>query len=131
MTELVLDISNKKLVEKFTKFLLGKLNISPKSIEIASTEMKDCHGICVDITEDNYLILVDETDRNITEIFVTIAHEMVHVKQYMKENLGWFLENRSYIPYETRWWEKEAFEKSVEYVKAFAKKVKENAHNLS
>lgn len=125
MTDLIVDMKNKDLVETFVEFILDDLNVSPKSIEIASTEMKDCHGICIDISEDNYLILVDETNRNITEIFVTIAHEMVHVKQYVKENLGWFLENRSYIPYETRWWEVEAFEKSVTYVKQFARKVSE------
>lgn len=127
MTDLIVDMKNKDLVETFVKFILDDLNVSPKSIEIASTEMKDCHGICIDISEDNYLILVDETNRNITEIFVTIAHEMVHVKQYVKENLGWFLENRSYIPYETRWWEIEAFEKSVTYVKQFARKVSEKS----
>jgi len=46
---------------------------------------------------------------------------MIHVKQYMKENLGWFVDNRSYIPYLERWWEKEAFSGAVPLVEKFIK----------
>ena len=128
MTELVLDISNQNLVRRFVEYLLKDFDVNPKYIEIASTKLKGSHGMCIDLTEDEYLILVDETDRNIGDIFVTIAHEMVHVKQFVKENLGWFIDNRSDIPYYQRWWEKEAFEKSVSYVEKFAKGLK-NVHD--
>lgn len=129
MTEVDIDISNEKLVKQFLFFLMRELAIAPKKVGVVSCDLGEegCVGMCLDSVEgeNTYLILVDETDRNITQVFVTIAHEMVHVKQYMNENLGWFLDNRTDIPYHTRWWEIEAFEKSVELVKQFTRKVSE------
>jgi hypothetical protein len=116
------------LAEQFIMFLMNELAIAPSKIGVVSSDLSEskCVGMCLDSVEgDNtFLILVDEKDRNLTDTFVTIAHEMVHVKQYMNENLGWFLDNRSDIPYYSRWWEIEAFEKSVEYVKKFAEIIK-------
>lgn len=109
-----------------------ELSIEPLKIGVASCDLSEsmCTGMCLESVDGdgNFLIFVDEKDRNLTKVFVTIAHEMVHVKQYMNENLGWLLDNRSDIPYESRWWEIEAFEKSVEYVKKFAEIIK-NVHD--
>jgi len=127
VTELSITMNaDNSLVEKFLSFLMKELSVNPKVIGVASSDLSNegCVGMCLDSDEDNFLILVDESGRNLTEVFVTIAHEMVHVKQYMNENLGWFLDNRSDIPYYSRWWEQEAFKKSVEYVKKFAKEIK-------
>ena len=114
--------SNGCLVSDFVNFVCRELTINPEKITLASWEVGNkIHGMCIDESESEFIILVNETERNLTEVFVTIAHEMIHVKQYMKENLGWFLDNRSYIPYHQRWWEKEAFENAVPLVEKFAK----------
>jgi hypothetical protein len=76
--------------------------------------------LCIDESEDEFIILVKEQSRDLQDMFITIAHEMIHVKQHMKENLGWFLDNYGDIPYRERWWEKEAFDKSVPLVVKFA-----------
>lgn len=110
------------LVENFVTFLCSKLGITPAKLTIATYELADgIQGVCIDESESEFIILVNETERSITEIFVTIAHEMIHVKQHMKENLGWFLDNRSDIPYMERWWEVEAFSNSGPLIEDFVK----------
>jgi hypothetical protein len=109
------------LVEQFVNFICKELSINPLKLTIASYDEDDnLNGLCMDESDNEFIILVKETDRNIGEIFTTIAHEMIHVKQYMKENLGWFLDNRKDIPYMDRWWEKEAFKDAVPLVEKFA-----------
>lgn len=118
-------VKNTSLVEKFVEFLCSELKIYPTKICISSYEEdNDILGMCIDESPNEYIVLVKEKDRNIGEVFTTIAHEMIHVKQYMRENLGWFLDNRSHIPYHDRWWEKEAFTQSVPLVEKFAKGLK-------
>lgn len=115
-------VSHPNLVEKFAKFLCEELSIQPKRITIAAYEIdEDTLGMCIDESEDEFIILVKEANRDIGQVFNTIAHEMIHVKQYMKENLGWFLNNRSDIPYRERWWEVEAYSGSIPLVEKFAK----------
>jgi hypothetical protein len=82
--------------------------------------------MCFDESEGNFTILVKETERNIGEVFTTIAHEMIHVKQYMTQELGRLLDEQSEVPYDQRWWEKEAFEKAVPLVEKFSKKITSN-----
>ena len=115
------DLQCSAPVEKFISFLCSELNINPTRITIGSFCNDGSLGLCIDETETDFIILVKEQERDIGEIFTTIAHEMIHVKQYMQENLGWFLDNRSYIPYSERWWEEEAFAMSVPLVEKFAK----------
>jgi hypothetical protein len=118
-------IAHPNLVEKFTNFLCSELDITPTRITIAPYEDEaEILGLCLDESETEFILLIKENDRDIGEIFTTIAHEMIHVKQYMKENLGWFLDNRSNIPYLERWWEKEAFGNAVPLVEKFTKTLK-------
>lgn len=125
MTIIDTVISNPKLVENFAVFLCRELDIMPLKVTIAPYELDDgILGLCLDESDDEFIVFVKEQDRNIGQIFTTIAHEMVHVKQYMKENLGWFLDNRKDIPYLDRWWEKEAFSMAVPLVENFAKSFK-------
>jgi hypothetical protein len=125
MTIIDTAISNPKLVENFAVFLCRELDIMPLKVTIAPYELDDgILGLCLDESDDEFIVFVKEQDRNIGQIFTTIAHEMVHVKQYMKENLGWFLNNRKDIPYLDRWWEVEAYSESVPLVEKFAKTLK-------
>ena len=119
------NIKNPNLVEKFVLFLCEELQIRPSTILLASYEVEDSNlGLCIDETESDFIILVKEENRDLGDVYITIAHEMVHVKQYMKENLSWFLHNRSDIPYMERWWEKEAFSMAIPLVEKFAKGLK-------
>ena len=122
MTLIRTAINYAPLVERFAKFLCVELEVYPKAITIASYEPDDnTLGLCLDESDDEFIILVKDTGRDIGQVFVTIAHEMVHVKQYMKENLGWFLDNHNDIPYMERWWEKEAFSSAGPLVEKFTK----------
>lgn len=124
-TEIFVNLPWKSLVEDFVRFACVELAIKPKSIILADYDIvDDTLGLCIDETPEDFIILVHTKDRNLGQVFVTLAHEMVHVKQYMNENLGWFMDNRSHIPYMERWWEREAFETSVPLVEKFAKGLK-------
>jgi Zn-dependent peptidase ImmA (M78 family) len=110
------------LVERFLRFLCDELDVRPRRVTVFPYENNDnISGMCIDESDDEFIILVKEENRRVEDIFVTIAHEMIHVKQHMKENLGWFLDNHSHVPHHDRWWEKEAFSNAVPLVKKFAK----------
>jgi hypothetical protein len=126
-TFITVELSYPDLVKQFCRFICEEFNIFPHQITIAPYEVDDqIYGLCIDESENEFLILVKQNNRKIEEIFLTIAHEMVHVKQYLKENLSWFLENRSYIPYEERWWEKEAFSSSIRLLEKFVNILKKS-----
>jgi hypothetical protein len=126
VTSIKTELKHAELVEKFTRFLCHELDVFPHQITIAAYEVDDStYGLCIDESENEFLILVKQEGRDIGQVFTTIAHEMIHVKQYVKENLAWFLHNRNHIPYMERWWEKEAFSFAVPLVEKFAKTLKE------
>ena len=79
--------------------------------------------MCVDISSHEFTILVKTKGRTITQYFNTIAHEMIHIKQFMKENLGYFLDNYSDVPYMERWWEIEAHKESFPLVVKFTEAI--------
>jgi hypothetical protein len=109
----------------FVNLCCTELDIKPDSIEVVGTAyLADMAGaarrtgLCIDLDEKNYMVIAAIKDRTLTEIYTTIAHEIVHIKQYMKEDLGKLLDSEKPI-YEDRWWEKEAREKSLVFVKKF------------
>lgn len=110
-----------RLVNEFVKFLCKELCILPRSITIVGYDLDQDFGLCFDDNDGEYTILVKESDRNMGQVFTTIAHEMIHVKQYMTQELGRLLDEQQDTPYEQRWWEKEAFENAVPLVEKFAK----------
>lgn len=113
------------LAKRFVEFICAELSIEPKRVTVAECKLVNgIVGVCLDDDEGEFTILIDKSDRDVVEVFTTIAHEMIHVKQYMNENLGWFLDNRMDIPYLERWWEKEAFGNSIPLVEKFAEVIK-------
>ena len=110
-----------RLVNPFVKFLCDELHVSPREIIIVSEDIEDGLGLCLDIEPDKFLILVKESGRRVDQVLTTIAHEMIHVKQYMTQELGRLLDEQQDVPYEQRWWEREAYEKAVPLVEKFAK----------
>jgi hypothetical protein len=125
MTIINAEIGNPKLVEKFTDFLCHELDIRPLKVTIASYEPDDgTLGLCIDESEDEFILLVKEKGRDIGCVFNTIAHEMIHVKQFLKENLNHWIHTCWETPYHERWWEVEAYSESVPLVEKFAKTLK-------
>jgi hypothetical protein len=112
-----------RLVNEFVKFLCDELVIMPSHVSIIGYDLEENYGVCFDDDDGVFTILVKEKDRDISQVFTTIAHEMIHVKQYMTQELGRLLDEQSHVPYEQRWWELEAFEKSVPLVEKFAKNI--------
>ena len=51
---------------------------------------------------------------------------MIHVKQYMTQDLGRLLDENADMPYEERWWEAEAFDNAVSLVEKFSKTININ-----
>lgn len=121
-----LDHSYDRLVNDFVKFLCSELCILPRHITIIGYDLEVNYGMCFDESEGNFTILVKETGRDIGQIFTTIAHEMIHVKQYMTQELGRLLDEQRDVPYEQRWWEQEAYENAVPLVEKFSKKITSN-----
>ena len=115
-------ISNSAVVKSFVRFLCNELKIKPKRIIVAELEDLESNtiGLCIDESEDEFIILVKENTRTLSDILITIAHEMIHVKQYILQDLGWFLDTQYNIPYQERWWEKEAFSGAVPLVEKYA-----------
>lgn len=122
MTQIEVTLMNSNKVDTFVRFICEELRIQPKTITVIPYECDDgVSGLCYDETEEDYIIFVRESGRDIGQIFTTIAHEMVHVKQYIKENLNDAIHNYSHIPYMERWWEQEAYGKSYSLVEKFVK----------
>ena len=111
---------DESLTTKFVNFCCEELQISPNYIEVVGDDWEgDNTGLCVDLDEKDFLVVVSTKDRNLTQIYTTIAHELIHVKQHMKDGLGSLLDAKNKPPYTQRWWEKEAREKSSDFVKKF------------
>ena len=121
--EMIIKVSNldEKLTVDFSRFCCNELNIKPKTLYINGYNdiAEELKGYCIDVKKDVFIVAVSVKDRNITEIYTTIAHEMVHVKQYMKQDLTRFLAGQDEVGYHTSWYEREAREKSTELVKKF------------
>ena len=80
-------------------------------IEINIKNMKGFEGTCVDYDEREYFIDVNRK-QSLEDLCVTICHEMVHVKQYIRNQLRCEdINYKTYEEYINLPWEKEAYEK--------------------
>jgi hypothetical protein len=110
------------------KFFCDFLDIPVPNLHIFTVEDMRCNGAMYSNSIDDFLIAIHLedvsgfSDRNITEVFLTLAHEMVHVKQVIRDDLT--KEFDTSIPYAERWWEKEAFELESVMMLAFVDEVK-------
>ncbi|MDB9980591.1 hypothetical protein OAD61_00615 [bacterium] len=119
-----LDIT---LTENFIEFCCNQLGVYPDLIAVEGWDEPfrgGSLGLCYEVDfKQEYLIMVAKKGRNITEIYTTIAHEMIHVKQFMKENLSKIVIEKHKPIYSERWWEIEAEEKSTDIVKKYVDKL--------
>lgn len=127
MTVIKVETSYPKFLEQFAQFLCVELDIKPAKITIVPYEMDDgTLGLCLDESEDEFLVFVKEKGRDIGGMCTTIAHEMIHVKQFLKDNLNHWIHTCWDTPYHKRWWEVEAYTDSIPLVEKFAKTLKKD-----
>ena len=99
----VLKNNRQAAIYDLTLYVCRLLDISPSVIEIDDLSVEGVNGMCIDLSQDEFLILLRDYDR----MMHTLVHELVHAKQYMKQDLGKHLDARS-EEYDTAWWEVEA-----------------------
>ena len=104
---------NKNFVSLAIDFLCDALGIPVPNLHIFTDQTIEPCGVCYRADEKDFMIVLKERDQG--HMMLTLAHELVHVKQYLKDGLSdkW----DSSIPYMERWWEQEAYEKEVELTK--------------
>ena len=111
------------LTTNFINFCCDDLGVYPDLITVEGWDepFKDgALGLCYEVdAKEDYLIMVSKQDRNITEIYNTIAHEMIHVKQFMTQNLSKNLCQEHKPVYKERWYEVEADQNSFDMVKKY------------
>ena len=104
---------NSSFVKNVVHFFCNILKISVPNIQIFTDQTIRPDGACYRNSDDDFMIVLKERDHG--QMMITLAHELVHVKQYLKDGLSkqW----DASIPYMERWWEQEAYEKEVELTK--------------
>lgn len=120
MAEVIIEGNlNKKFVSDVIKFFCDALGIKVPNLHVFTDETIEINGACYCNSKDDFMIVLKERDQG--HMMVTLAHELVHVKQYILDNL---LERwDSSIPYMERWWEQEAFQKSEDLTKSLIEAV--------
>jgi|TARA_B110000977_G_C11045477_1_gene480369 hypothetical protein len=111
------------LTTNFVNFCCDDLGVFPDFITVEGWDEpfnNGALGLCYEVdAKEDYLIMVSKEGRNVTQIYNTIAHEMIHVKQFMVQNLSKNLCQEHKPLYRDRWWEKEAKENSFDMVKRY------------
>jgi len=124
---MIIDIAvNEKydaLLDDFVYYICKHYGILPRKISIETADLVGNRGMCFDDDDGEFTILVKPND-DMGQIFATVAHEMIHVKQYMTQSLGKLLDESTKLPYDSRWWEDEAFDGAVPLVESFARNLK-------
>ena len=106
-------ILNEAFVQEVVIFFCDALGVSVPNLHIFTDQTITPCGACYRNSDNDFMIVLKERDEG--QMMVTLAHEMVHVKQYLLDGLSeqW----DASIPYMERWWEQEAYQKEAELTK--------------
>jgi hypothetical protein len=78
VTSIKTELKHAELVEKFTRFLCHELDVFPHQITIAAYEVDDStYGLCIDESENEFLILVKQDGRDIGQVFINDAIDLI------------------------------------------------------
>ena len=115
---------DKTLMRTAIAFYMKYLNISKKDISvllIVGDDVMEETGRCYPSTDNSqFMITIKEEKRNLSEVYLTLAHEMVHIKQFLYQDLQGYRKSRSKdIAYRELWYEKEAYALEGEMLIAF------------
>jgi len=124
----ILGLKEDLILQCLSKFsnMLG-IELPNLSIFVDETDQIKVNGACYQNSPDDYMIVL-KVQENEGRMIQTLAHEMVHVKQYLKNDLASHFTHD--IPYMERWWEIEAFEKEEELMLALLQDVKDGKINV-
>jgi len=114
-------IFDQVFIEKVVNLFCTHLGIKCPTLLIYIDETIQANGICYQNNETEFMILLKD-GRTKSEMLVTLAHELVHVKQYLKDNLAGQWDTS--IPYNDRWWEQEAYVKESDLIKILLDAIK-------
>jgi len=125
----------RQLVEEIANFVHAKLMPRQHNIEVNVelvrnlNEKEGAFGWCTDEGDKEYTVTIDSSSQ-ISAMLQTVAHEMVHVKQYARNELKQLARQpmyrwkNEYLPLETPYydqpWEKEAYELEEELYKEWS-----------
>jgi Zn-dependent peptidase ImmA (M78 family) len=101
---------DKDFVSSAIALFCDALGIKIPNLLIYMDETIKPNGVCYRNNDTEFMILLKD-GRSDAETMITLAHELVHVKQYLVDDLSNKFDDS--IPYMERWWEKEAFELEV------------------
>jgi hypothetical protein len=109
-----------ELIHESVTFFCDVLNLKNLNISVYADDcLKTETGICYQVNDDEFQIVIK--NRDIGHMCVTLAHELTHVKQYVKDRLSDLFD--ASIPYHDRWWEIEAYESEVRLTRLFVEKI--------
>jgi len=99
----------RKYVESIAYFCLNMLMPRRNNLDISislKTLKDDAYGYCLSVTSNDYEIEVDKT-LSLRKLLTTVAHELVHVKQYARRELtgDYTWQGRTYNPKKTDYWD--------------------------
>lgn len=124
-------IINQAVEDFFTVYLQDNDDVVTINVEVAlDADINDTLGLADQIDDDEYTIYINKTilDNEI-ELYKTVVHELVHVKQYLTQQLehinlfSSFWEGIEYntlkVKYNDRPWEVEAYAIEEEFAACF------------
>jgi hypothetical protein len=119
---LVIEGLDKNIITKCVNFFCSKLGIEvPRSLHIFVDDTINVQGAVYQNAVDDYMIVLKSQEDG--HMLVTLAHELTHVKQYVKDDLAKQFTRE--IPYQERWWEIEAYQMEVQLVSSLLEKLNE------
>lgn len=123
----VSDNAHTSLIKEVVEFANNHLDIHEEDfeIEIFLDDIVDgANGMLIDDIPNKKFIMLVKNGRNISHILMTIVHELVHVKQYIRDGLAEVCETVfQTVPYLERWWEMEAFEKTPQIIENYIRHI--------
>ena len=110
------------VIKDILTFTTKQLNIDTKdyNVEISVDDIADgTNGMLFDNMKEKKFTMLIQDDRPLNDIIITMVHEMVHVKQFILDDLEKEIDKGSDMPYLERWWEVEAFSKTNEIIEKY------------
>lgn len=122
----------------FMKELLSARKASNTFVEIRLLDLQGAHGFCSlhedegDLYSPKSFTIDIDGKMSVRQILETLAHEMIHMRQFRNKELGYrenhtLFRGRAYrldMPYHKEPWEKEAYRKEGPLLAKFLKEYK-------
>lgn len=119
--------TQRNLTEQAARFIIGELVPRKRKLEldIMIHSMKGYYGLCEHVDTNEFEINI-HSKQNLYQYITTLAHELVHMKQYIRGELksdcrkmSWMGKDMSDLPYSKQPWESEAYDLQHDLAKNF------------